>query len=189
MYKRNKKGQFVKGNFSWAKNHKHTKEALEKMGKTWFEKGHIMSQDVRGKISNTLKGKRPKNWSAAIKRAAEVNKTLKGEKSHLWQGGITPKNTAIRNSFKYKEIMKKMKERDNYTCQICGEHGGRLHTDHYPISFATIIKTYNIKSLEDALNCEAMWDERNLRTLCVNCHKNTDTFLIKNRWQMETAWS
>ena len=55
-------------------------------------------------------------------------------------------------------------ERDDYTCQICRERGGRLQADH--------IKPY-------ALFPELRWVLDNGRTLCVECHKKTPTYARK----------
>lgn len=52
-------------------------------------------------------------------------------------------------------------ERDNYTCRMCGQIGGRLEADHiWPVALKP----------EIALLLE------NGRTLCQSCHANTDTF-------------
>lgn len=60
-------------------------------------------------------------------------------------------------------------ERDNYTCQHCNKRGGKLQADH--------IKPYSI--------CvESRWDINNGRTLCVECHKKTDTYGAKMRWKI-----
>jgi hypothetical protein len=47
-----------------------------------------------------------------------------------WKGGITPINTKIRNSNKFIEWAKYIKQRDNFECQICGEIGGKLRSNH-----------------------------------------------------------
>lgn len=52
-------------------------------------------------------------------------------------------------------------ERDNYTCQLCGVRGGRLNADH--------IKPY-------ALYPDLRLRLSNGRTLCVPCHKTTNTY-------------
>ena len=36
-----------------------------------------------------------------------------------------------------------------------------------------------LKTLSDALNCAELWDRKNGRTLCLPCHKETDTFGYK----------
>jgi len=58
-------------------------------------------------------------------------------------------------------------KRDNYTCQWCGQKGGRLNADH--------IKPYAAyPHLRHVLS--------NGRTLCVECHKKTDSYGWKNYW-------
>lgn len=67
----------------------------------------------------------------------------------------------VRQSWAYKLWRKAVFERDNYTCQECGERGGNLNADH--------IKPF-------ALYRELRFDIDNGRTLCVPCHRATDTF-------------
>jgi len=78
-----------------------------------------------------------------------------GEKCHLWKGGITPINKAIRDSIEYKLWHNAVFERDEYTCIWCGKHGGTLHSDH--------IKPF-------ALFPELRFAIDNGRTLCKTCH-------------------
>src|SRR3990172_5173629 len=80
------------------------------------------------------------------------------------RGWITPINTLIRNSIKYSNWRKAVFERDDYTCQMCGKSGIKLHADH-------------IKSF--AFHKELRFDISNGRTLCVECHKTTPNFSYK----------
>jgi len=137
--------------------------------------------EVKLKISKSLKDK-PKSKehsqkvSEAIKKwwqKPKNRKRMTGENSFYWKGGITPLRKAIRHSNKYKEWRISIMKRDNYTCQKCGERGGWKEVDHYLISFATIIKECKIKTLEDAFNCNKLWDINNGRTLCRKCHRRT----------------
>lgn len=85
-----------------------------------------------------------------------------GANNPAWKGGITPINAKIRNSNKYALWRLSVFERDDYTCQDCGQRGGELQADH--------IKPFaHFPELRLSVN--------NGRTLCVNCHKNTDTYL------------
>lgn len=108
---------------------------------------------------------------------SDVHKTKlsegkKGDKSHLWKGGITPINVLIRASKKMRDWRKAIFERDNYTCQICGVRGVYLEADH-------------IKQFSDFP--ELRFELSNGRTLCRECHKKTDTYLVKGRWKKQNG--
>lgn len=81
-----------------------------------------------------------------------------------WQGGKTTESRRIRKSTEYKIWRLSVLERDKFTCVFCGKRGGNLHADH--------IKPF----------CkfpELRLEKDNGRTLCVDCHKKTDTYLRK----------
>ncbi len=59
----------------------------------------------------------------------------------------------------------KVFERDLYTCQNCGEVGGRLEAHH--------IKPWSLFS-------ELRFAIDNGRTLCKDCHKQTESYLNSN---------
>lgn len=65
-------------------------------------------------------------------------------------------NQAERTTSKYKEWRKLVFERDNYTCKICGKHGGALNA-HHILEWA--------KYPEERLNVD------NGITLCQKCHR------------------
>lgn len=123
-----------------------------------WNKGKKMTQKYRNKVSQTLKG-------------------LTGEKSRNWKGGVTPIVRSIRNSFRYRQWRSDCLTRDDYICQLCGKKGGILNVDHNPKSFAQIISDNNLKSINEAISCEELWNINNGRTLCIDCHKKTDTYL------------
>lgn len=109
---------------------------------------------------------------------------MQGKNAYQWRGGISSIYKRIQRCSKYLETRNLCFKRDGYTCQICNNRGGELNADHYPISFAQIINVYNIKSLEQAMQCDLLWNLRNLRTLCVSCHKKTETYgrpLVKHK--------
>jgi len=87
------------------------------------------------------------------------------------------------NSWAYIKFTKRIFERDNYTCQICGRRGGLLQSDHYPVSFAEIVFKNKIKTMADAIGCSELWNINNGRTLCLECHKNTDTYGARNKFR------
>lgn len=98
-----------------------------------------------------------------------------GEKSHLWRGGISKLVKKIRQSLKYRIWRMEVFTRDDFICQKCGKRGGRLHPHHIK-SFSLILRDNNIKTLEEAINCKELWETSNGITLCIPCHKQTDTY-------------
>lgn len=96
-----------------------------------------------------LRGRTP--WNKGTK-----NPEMCGPNNHAWRGGVTPINEKIRKSTQYIEWRKHVFQRDDYTCQACGERGGKLHADH---------------ELPFALYPELRFEILNGRTLCVPCHR------------------
>lgn len=94
------------------------------------------------------------------------NPKMCGEKNHRWKGGITGWQRKIRTSLEYKNWRRQVFERDKYTCQECGIKSGSgkaviLHADHIkPFAFYPKLRL----------------ELSNGRTLCIRCHKKTDTF-------------
>lgn len=96
----------------------------------------------------------------------------KGAANVNWKGGITPINEKIRKSVEYKLWWNACVERDDYTCKLCGKRGGTIHVDH--------IKPFSLfPELRFAID--------NGRTLCVPCHRSTDTYGVKiNNYKVES---
>ncbi len=87
-------------------------------------------------------------------------KSHKGE-SHPSYIKDRSKVKRFRDRCESKDWKKKVLERDNYTCQICGCKGGKLNVDH--------ILPYSLfEELREVLT--------NGRTLCEKCHKETSTY-------------
>lgn len=103
-----------------------------------------------------------KMWAKSCTPEANNKKGHKDEKN--------PKYKKDRSTLKFRDRngnpawRKAVFERDNYTCQECGQYGGKLQADH--------IKPY-------CLFPELRTDINNGRTLCLDCHKKTDTYGAK----------
>lgn len=111
----------------------------------------------------------------------KLSKIQVGAKSHFWRGGTTLLNKQIRADVLYQIWRDKIFKRDNYSCRRCNDttyvgHKIKIHP-HHLFPFAKLLKFYDIKSLEDARGCLALWDVDNGITLCLDCHKKTESYL------------
>lgn len=165
---------------------KHTPEAIEKI-KLGVKNKSPISEETRGKLSiassgenNPFYGKSHTSESkekmsesrTGIKRGPhslehrrKISEANKGSKSHKYIDGKGKERAAQRvkelNMFEYREWRKQVFVRDNYTCQCCGKHGVPFHADH--------IKPWRTHP-------EERYNVSNGRTLCVPCHRQTDTY-------------
>lgn len=96
-----------------------------------------------------------------------MSNNIIGSKSPLWMGGKTEKQKLIRGNSKMSAWRNSIFERDNYTCQFCGKHGGKLNAHHIvPVS----------------IDCNKIYNINNGITLCVVCHKRAHRIgTIENR--------
>lgn len=97
-------------------------------------------------------------WNDLITRACVHDGkiyVLEGQKKYFpWEANA---NKRARNSSYYRNWQKKVFERDNYTCRICGKVGGDLNAHH--------IKPWKKYP-------EKRYEVENGLTLCVECHRN-----------------
>ena len=81
----------------------------------------------------------------------------------FWKGGINKENHKIRNSVDYKLWRLSVYKRDRYLCTECGCKGnGNLNAHH--------IKPF-------AYYPELRFDINNGTTLCIPCHKKTESYM------------
>ena len=109
-------------------------------------------------MSQTLKAKYKSG--ELISPFAKMPKRFGAETSN-WRGGTTKIGQMLRRALSYKLWRLEVLKRDDFTCQICGKRGGKLHVDH-------------IKSFSDYP--ELRLEMLNARTLCIPCHRATDTW-------------
>lgn len=140
-----------------------------------FKKGHpIYYRTVKANSGSFKKGhprynlKNPPSHlgkKRSLETRMKISLAVRGEKSGNWKGGIWAKNLGERGRIEYKLWREAVFKRDNYICQFCGERGGILNADH--------IKPF-------AYFPELRFSIDNGRTLCVDCHRKTDTY----GWQL-----
>ena len=151
-------------------------EARKKMSES--NKGKIMSKETREKVSKAQKGRKfsderknkiserlKEQYRLGLKKVSpnfkhnkphsestkEKLKTYTGDKTSGWQGGISFEPYSVDWT---KTLKKSIRERDKYTCQLCGKEGIIVHHIDY-----------------DKKNCNL----NNLITLCNSCHTGTNS--------------
>ena len=88
------------------------------------------------------------------------------------------------SSYGWKQLSKKIKERDNYECQEC-KRQGLVFVDDNRLNRKGKKKiqmvTHHIKDLEN--DAEVAWDEDNLETICVRHHEAEHARYNMKRWE------
>ncbi len=171
------KTMFKKGNKPWNRGlSKSTDERVRKNALSLL--GHVVTLETRIKIKKNNRASDPsvrkkmseshigKKLSFTTRK--KQSEALRGIKSHLWKGGITPINYLARRSSEYRIWREQVFSRDRYKCVLCGDaKGGNLNADHIlPFAFYPKLR----------------FDINNGRTLCVECHRKTDTFGARIRF-------
>jgi hypothetical protein len=126
-------------------------------GRVMSEKQKLLLSEIR---TNFYKngGVHPRGMlgkKATEETRRKNSESHKGEKSYRWKGGKSTENIRIRSGIEMRLWREAVFARDNYTCQICGQRGGKLNADH--------IKPFSLyPELRFAID--------NGRTLCKECH-------------------
>jgi len=154
-----------------------------------ISKGHVgkvLSKETKAKISAALQGRETYVRTEETKEKLRVYHTgrllspetrakikanaRRGENNHAWKGGVSTISSLIRGLTEYNRWRFSCYNRDKYTCQMCFVKRNDLHCHHIK-HFADIREEFNIQTLEDAIQCLALWDTSNGITLCTDCHK------------------
>lgn len=139
--------------------------------------GVNVGRDFRSKQARKAQASRTKEGK---KRQSDALRKRRGPKNNLWRGGVCNINEMVRGRL-YSVWAKFILERDDYTCQLCGERGGKLDIHHVrtftQIRDAVIDKhpELNLGEYEDREKlADLIIDAHELKdgvTLCRACHK------------------
>ena len=151
------------------------------INKGWFKKGHHPSNEFKkgehfNKPTEFKKGNKPWNY----KLTGEDYKKFYKKGFGRPMLGIEPPNKgkfnpnrkwklSLRDCYKMYCWRLDIFKRDNYTCQDCSKYGCYFNA-HHIISFESILKKNNIKSVREGLGCKELWDLDNGITYCKECH-------------------
>jgi len=139
---------------------------------TWMigDKNQSKRQEVRIKISeikkqlygekkiiNPMYGKHHSKETREKISKTRIERGYKGEKCPNWRGGVTSETIKRCSELFWKKLRKMVYQRDNFTCQKCGKHEGKLQCHH--------IVPFRINE-DNSMN--------NLITLCIACHRKSD---------------
>ena len=129
-----------------------------KRGKPNPHIGYSCSEESRRKMSAYHSAHPISFWAGkhlSEEHRRKQSEALSGEKSYLWRGGIS--SIVQYPSAWTGTLRREIRERDSYTCQLCGKLQDNIAFDVHHID-------YNKK------HCE----RENLVTLCRHCHRKTN---------------
>lgn len=145
---------------------KHTEESKKKMsqyriGKPSKNKGKKRPVEFGEKVRLWMTGRKVsletrKKRSETLKRIGHKPVAMSGEKHYKWKGGIRKYGKTHYMDKRYKDWRTSVFERDNWTCQTCGERG--------------YVEPHHIKGYTEFP--EYRFDIDNGVTLCKECHKD-----------------
>ena len=175
--------EFKKGNVPWCAGKKLSKDHIQRLSESHIGL-HIGNKHPMYGKKHTFEilKKISENTKIALSLPQVKLKILRGERHPNWRGGITPLRHKIWSSVMAQGWRKQCLERDNYTCVSCNERGGKLNIDHI-IPFHHLLDTlktwvdeFKLDLFDSAMQFEPLWDINNGRTLCLDCHRQTDTW-------------
>lgn len=113
-----------------------------------------------------------KGTKMSLQQKVSISKTLR-EKPGKRRTGLRKR---IRLSYKWKIWRDTIFKQDNFICQDCGLQSKkgfgkrvRLEAHHNHESFASLLDRLKITTMEQALECEELWNATGI-TLCKQCH-------------------
>jgi len=185
LTKDKKTGRFVKTTFNLSKKCSYCdKKFFCKYGLSsiQFEKKKFCSRQCSSKnqIGNTKKphseewkkqnSLRHKGRRCSAETRRKMGDWQRGEKSKWWKGGVSTQYQLERASIECRLWRESVFTRDNYTCVWCSKKGGWSKEEKRQV----VLNADHIKPFKWFPELRFAID--NGRTLCVDCHRTTDTY-------------
>jgi len=139
---------------------KHSQETKDKIADAL--RGKSLSLEHRQKISQSLRASIAEHGlsEAQLRHLADLRKT--GPEHPMWQGGTTKERIKEYKSSEYQAFRQAVLERDDYTCQRCGNRGGKIEV-HHILPYTQCVGPLEFLKYHLA----------NGQTICLSCHNKT----------------
>jgi hypothetical protein len=130
-------------------------------------------------MRNSMKWWKDPEWrKKVVQKISEANKGKKKIRKEKSERPATL-DFLIFKSNEYRDWKQSILDRDNHTCQMCGMQSEpyKPHKPYspYPLivhreeSILSIVRAFMLESMDDALRCEALWNQGGAMTLCRKC--------------------
>ena len=164
-------GELVYRNKEWLKDKREKGWSVQQMAdaagcgystiRTYLKKFGLQFDHLQNLLG--VNGKPP--WNKGLKgykinrivteeQKQKIREARSGEKSNFWKGGVSSERQKIARWTT--QVAPKVHKKFDYTCQMCGKRGGKLHAHH-------------IKPVVEYP--ELAYEFENLTSLCEECHK------------------
>ncbi len=145
-----------------------SKEEIERRTATRRKNGWYPSESAKHMANKRrLAARRSIGWFKSEETRISYRKKMKALKSR--PDGKTELRRQINNHYFYKEWRKNVLKKNDYTCQVCGKRGGKLHAHHVD-KIVNILRRHGISNVIQAEVCDELWDISNGQTMCYECH-------------------
>jgi hypothetical protein len=139
----------------------HTKEWTENQGKAL--KGREITW--ADKISESRVG-----YKVPLNERQARSEFSRGSSNPAYLHGLSPVQLSVRKSMRYRDWRTAVYTRDNFTDQITGEPINGRGNAHHREPFSKIWEDNKIKTFEDAMKCDALWNIDNGVTMKNKTH-------------------
>lgn len=154
----------------------------------WLKWSYKLSDETIKKMSESAKWKN--TWSKWRKQSDEtINKKrlLVWEKAWWWKWWLDKLTWLIRRNYLYRQWRNDVFTRDDFTCCNCLNNKKWKLNAHHIVFLHYLISKNNIETIEDAINCDELWNINNWITLCKECHTELHNKIWRKYEQMWDA--